>query len=477
MIQITEPMDRFLAALEAGKVKGETDFFLYDVTTRKNERIHSENMITGAIGKIFKSNYGGLMNMCSMLPEKSLLGGIMLFNQALTESAENIFPPCRATNRLVGHAGQTSHSSASSTRGNPNGTASWVHPDDGQVRFAWDFALEQANDGPINSCALTHPEAGDAGLYPDGTLPILKMFGIRLDGVNVCALDVIGGTTWDKARASQFPMSIDSDGYGRAIWISGTTFEEMKIRHPFNKAELIEGPAMYGSANFTVVSSRTATLSRTFTDKYYMVAQDASNYYVMERASNSDTTLYVDIIDKSDMSVTSQTITIAGATLARPQLYMSCMYNGIVSDGNIYWVSGANAKTFVRINMATPADIEVLDTNMTANLDLSMMPIVSAAGLVAGRNFLINDDTVYPCAVHGRLDNTNHQGYSSLANADNSPLFYENECYNDSGVYLRIGSGGIMWLPYLASVNNLENPVDKNANKTMRVQYTLTITG
>ena len=476
MIHVTDPIDRFLTALESGKVKGETDFMLYDITTRKTEVFHDENMITGAIGKIFKSNYGGLMNLNSFLPVRSMLGGIMLFNQALTESTENVFPPCRSSNRLVGHAGQTAHSSASSTRGNPNAAASWVHADDGQVRFAWDFALEQANDGPINSCALTHPEAGDAGLYPDGTLPLMKAVGNAVTGVNRCTYDAIGGSTWNRARALTLPMYIDSDGYGRSVWINGTNFEEVKVRHPFVKAELIEGPTMYGSANFTEVSSRTATLSRTFTGGYIMIGQDDSNYYVMERDSADNTKLYLDIVDKSDMTVTTSNITIAGATLARPQLTMSQAFNGIVSDGFIYWVSGSNAKTFVKIDISTPANIEVLDTNMAADINQDQMPITKTAGLILGQNYLINDDTVYPIALRNLISDDRY-GYSIAANYDNSPLFYHNLSLNYSSSYYQISAGGLLFLPYLASVNNLQNPVDKNANKTMRVQYTLSIVG
>lgn len=476
MLQITEPIDRFLIALETGKIKGEADLILEDIETHRREVFHEENMVTSAIGKIMKSNYAGLMAMNSLLPVRTLLGGVFLFNQRLTESADNIFPLCKGYNRLVGHAGQTSHSSGSSTRGNPNGAASWVHPEDGQVRFAWDFAPEQANDGPINSLALTHPGAGDCGLYPDGTLPLIRNIGRPISGVNVVATRTLGGFSWTRQRASQFPITIDSDCYGRSIWISGTTFEEMTVRHPLGLAELIEGPAMYGEDNFTIVSSRTATLSRTFATNYIQVAQDESNYYVMERAENSLTTLYVDVISKTDMSVTSKTITISGATLARPAMRMSCMNNGIVSDGSIYWISGSNAMTFVRINIETPADIEVLETKMNSDIVLTMQPIIQADRLICGRNFLVNDDTVYPITQFSRMSSASYDGYASAANYNGSPVFYENESLNNDETGGTIGSGGLLFLPYLATVNNTSDPIDKTANKMLRVQYTLSIT-
>ena len=480
MLQVTEPMDRFMTALEQRKIKGETDFMLYDIVTKKTEVFHDENMITGALSKLFKSNLGGLIPMNQFLPIKDIIGGIFLFNSALTESDSAIWPDCRANNRLVGHAGQTTHSTSSQTRGNPNGAASWVHPDDGQVRFAWDFALEQANDGPINSCALTNPLAGDCGLYPDGTLPLLKPYGQMISGVSWMGGNTAGGQSWTRARAAQYPIALDSNGYGLSMWISGTTFEELKVRHPFVKAELIEGPQMNGTDHFTIVSSRTATLSRSFTPSYTQIAQDDSYYYVMERAENDNTVLYLNVIDKSDMSVSAATITVTGVTLARPIMRLSALSNGIVNDGNIYWVSGSSAKTFVRINIATPADVEVLQTNMTDDISLDQMPISKTAGLILGRNFLINDDTVYPVALRDMLPgpgNINGRGYECAVNYDGSPMFYENmTAWTDSDL-TSISSCGLLYLPHLISANNLNNPVDKNANKTLRVQYTLSIMG
>ena len=61
MLQIIEPIDRFLMAMKTGKMKGEADLILEDIRTHRREVYHEENMITDAIGKIFASNYGGLM--------------------------------------------------------------------------------------------------------------------------------------------------------------------------------------------------------------------------------------------------------------------------------------------------------------------------------------------------------------------------------------------------------------------------------
>ena len=55
-----------------------------------------------------------------------------------------------------------------------------------------------------------------------------------------------------------------------------------------------------------------------------------------------------------------------------------------------------------------------------------------------------------------------------------SPVFYQYGYYRHNNTYEYLSSGGVMALPYLATINNLETPVVKNNTRTMRVEYTLT---
>ena len=116
--------DKFIDALKKGNIEGRTRIILEDVRTRKREIHEDKNMITSAIQKIFEVNIMGLMNFHQLIPVRNLLGGVFLFWDPLTESADNIFAPCQADNRLTGHAGQTTHQTDSTTRGNPNGSSS-----------------------------------------------------------------------------------------------------------------------------------------------------------------------------------------------------------------------------------------------------------------------------------------------------------------------------------------------------------------
>lgn len=468
-------IERANAVLNSSKLKGRTKIILTDVRTGKEEIHEDENMVTDAVQKIFQSNFLGVINNSEMIPMTSLFNGIFLFRDALTESAGNIFPS--ADNPMTANAGPTAHSTNSRTRGNPVGAASEVGTN--YIKNVWLWDLEQGN-GTISAVSLTSGAAGDCGLYPDGTLPLLKTLGVGYDGKNSNSCYVIGSTL-DRDRAMTMPMSIKSNGDGLSCWVNGTSFEEITVRHSFIKVGLIYGMANQPSSEFYEVSNRTATLGRSYDRAYCQIGQDADYYYIFERDSSDNTKLWFDKVSKTDMTVTSGSLTISGATLARTSSPDSTasggtlLFNAIVSNGSVYWVSGSDAKTFVRINISNSADITVLDSDMTANVKPDMMPVVLGNALVIGRNFMINGTKVYPTAERTARTLTSGselRGSETMAVYD-SPVFYQYGYYRHNNTYEYLSSGGVMALPYLATINNLETPVVKNNTRTMRVEYEL----
>ena len=293
--------------LRAGKIKGHTRIILEDT---KGHRIIKEdhNMVTNALAKIFESNYHGIIDFHAFEPIKQLVGGVYLFWNQLTESADSIYPPSQNQNKLTANAGQTPHYTADPTRGNPNGMATVIDAANGRVKFVWDWSLEQGV-GQISAAALTHQNFGDAGLYTSGDLPLAIGNTFEINNVNRFS-ELATGTGYDEIKSLRFPLTITSIGTGLCVWVSGSTFKENTVRHPWVKPSLIEGCPTNSADNYTVLSTRTATLTRSFTEGYTFVAQDDSNYYVMERDSSVATRLYVDVVDKSDMSVTNQTLNI-----------------------------------------------------------------------------------------------------------------------------------------------------------------------
>ena len=190
----------------------------------------------------------------------------------------------------------------------------------------------------------------------------------------------------------------------------------------------------------------------------------------MERASGDNKTLYVDIVSKTDMSVTGQTITIT-ETLARPSVSGATINNGIVSDGFIYWISGDDSKTFVRIDMATPANSDILSSSLSSDISLRSTPVVLSDGLILGYNFLINGDFVYPVLPRVSSQQEIYIDNETIAQRQ-SPLLYQMP-QRTANHYVKCG--GVL-VPYLATVNNLEDVITKSNSETMRCEYTVTFT-
>lgn len=457
--------------LRAGKIKGHTRIILEDTN---GHRIIKEdhNMVTNALAKIFESNYHGIVDFHAFEPIKQLVGGVYLFWNQLTESADSIYPPSQNQNKLTANAGQTPHYTADPTRGNPNGMATVIDAANGRVKFVWDWSLEQGV-GQISAAALTHQNFGDAGLYTSGDLPLAIGNTFEIEGVNRYTQESYG-ITYPELKALRFPLTITQIGTGLCVWVSGSTFKENTVRHPWVKPALIEGCPTNSADNYTVLSTRTATLTRSFTEGYTLIAQDASNYYVMERDASVATRLYVDVVDKTDMTVTNLTLDITEA-LARPSAGNGMVNNGIVSGGFIYWVSGADATTLVRIDMTTPANTVVLSSTVANPLNIKQQPVVLSDELIVGRNFLVNGDYIYPIA--SRLDsNRTNDWIETVAEYNETPFRFSmvNSNWGLSSRY--VVSGGVL-VPYLATVNNLEgDPVVKQNNQTMRCEYTLTFT-
>ena len=466
--------DKFIDALRRGRFKGTTRLITEDVVTKKREIVEDYNMFTAALDRIFDVNALGMMNYYTLLPITKLIGGIFLFWNAITESADNIYPENQGVNKLVGFAGQTSHSTDNPYRGNPNGAASEIDPANGLVRFVWDWTLEQGI-GEIRACSLTSAAAGDRGLYPAGD-QLLQTMGLPINGISRGYYYETLGSTYNQDYAIRCPFSIDNDGIGRSVLVSGNTFQEFKVRHPFVRPMLIENPSFTSADNYTVESTRQCTLSRSFTANYCCVGQDDSYYYVMERDASTSTRLYIDKIAKSNMSVTSSVIDLAGVTLGRPQMPFAMMNGGIVSDGYVYWISGSNAKTFVRIDLTTPANSVELTSYLTGNLSLIDTPIVLNDGLILGRNYFINGDFVYPVGVRSGRENEWIVN-DSYAKYKNSPMMYQQGNGDPGLASAQATAGGVLLLPYLATINNLQTPVYKTANKTLRCEYVVQLSG
>ena len=143
-------------------MKGKTKIILTNVETGEQEVHEDENLITNALDKLINMHMA--MNISpndqNLLPiATEALGGLMLFDDTLTETAENIHFPTGA--HIVGYASQDVNTS-DKFRGSYNA----VESGKSMTGFTsvWDFGTTQAN-GTIKAVARTSRWGGQNPLY------------------------------------------------------------------------------------------------------------------------------------------------------------------------------------------------------------------------------------------------------------------------------------------------------------------------
>lgn len=147
-------------------LKGRTTIQLFNGKTGEVENSFvEENMVTNAASNILNPklqwSFSG-DNFANMLIQATpvcnqLFGGVMLWEKAHTENADNIVSAVKNYN--VGNAG-SAYSGTNPKRGSLNTAESGAI--DGGYRFVWDFATDRAN-GTFNSITLTSRRGGNGG--------------------------------------------------------------------------------------------------------------------------------------------------------------------------------------------------------------------------------------------------------------------------------------------------------------------------
>lgn len=453
-------------------IHGHAVIELTDVNTEEVETYEHDNMMTNALADAFGINPFGMLYRADV---SSITGtdvslstyllpicpngtcGILLFSDAIAEDADNTYPS--SDNLPFASANDAVNSTADTSRGSYNATES------GRLgngyRYVWDFATSQAN-GTIAALALTNPLGGKAGMgntySDDGVFKLIKTSEYAMS---------------DYAERWYFISGVEvnyTENYVVSIMYSASKVWIRKIHVAANEMGLLDGLDEGGYRILEEVSLSPSTFS--FYNAYgtFLDGKDGYWYGFRNSANSSGTaTVYWIKISKSDYSFTEGRWTFASTFLANlgQQNYstssysITCTRNCCIRGGYLYALR-YNAPGVYKINLSNIADITYIEfpaAGSSNGISYCYMQIVN--GIIFGPNFMIlADDTV-----------VRTQGSSSRMSGLTTPVFqYKN--------YL-VGwtSGGrslYMVMPYLATINNLDRAVEKTADKTMKITYTIT---
>lgn len=169
-------------------LKGTATIELTDVNTGKKEVVKHNNLVTNAIQAAlstpfaFANQYstnsqaGYLYQIVPICP--NLVGGILLYEDALEEDTSKFYAP--QDNKLIGYSGNDTNGTEDIMRGSLNQTESGPLEDGSGYRFVFDFTTSQAN-GTISSVGLTSKWGGAVGFgtkyYKNAQSPVIKQIG------------------------------------------------------------------------------------------------------------------------------------------------------------------------------------------------------------------------------------------------------------------------------------------------------------
>lgn len=435
-------------------LKGHTKIELTNIHTGEKEVYEDDNMMTN----VFQSQLAWLSQFISVSTindrltpfSTNAMGGLLLFQEALEENANNYAMP-DARNPVVGYASTDAYTDTDTKRGSKNLVESEAITNG--YRYVWDFLSSQAN-GVISSLALTSAECG------------AQAYSVH---------DNMGWLTWSysdtyndyfyTAPGNILDFDFDTGVFTHIIQTSTNGIQFCKVRLPFNrlgyKSELMR-PELISSKIFQIedLNINTSALWVKGDDGYYYAFYaNNSTTVTTARVSQDDWTL--------DTSYTS-TITLQKAASINRQ-YASV----IVKDGYIY--------------IGTRRYFHWLPINGSDAAEYLYFSGLSYGNAYTGTPIAVQNGNIY--SIYYQVLSYDDDEYRTITTRNNSTIQWDawgnygdtyflrlldNGCYFSvsyySGRYIRIGTTR----EYLATINNLASPISKTSAQSMKITYTVT---
>ena len=429
-------------------LKGKTIIELTDVKTGKVERREDDNMVTNALQHIFEP-LGHYKNPAKLFTDTSnmvpfyqnLLGGLLLFDGEITENAEQVYAPSSVNLTACGVYGRQ-NDTTNTCRGDYNMTESEVNLNDKYVKFVYDFTTSQGN-GNIACVALTSKHAGYCGYgASDATMIGTTMAFYPTDN----AINFMGQSNCAKKGGSvslgvtQFLFAVDAEN--DILWYlrvnSAKSLSIVKRKGYFKTVGVFDTPSSSGRLIETIDLPDMSTGLLNTSNLYYNYVESEKCVYIYSSANYY-------------LSLGSQ---------------RTCVYGGF-----IYVTSYNSTYKMYKIGVGNSADVREI-TIPSVLQATSMDPI-----------FMANGRIFYDAYSHSYMSNTER---AFVLNTESEEILPLETRYICGGSYSTLVDAvpvighqecmcfyGQIFYPamYLATINNLGEPVTKTADKTMKVTY------
>lgn len=495
-------------------LKGTTKIELINVKTGEKEVIQKDNLVTNAVSDILNLNPWGLLYQYgssysgSFFPLcPNLFGGILLYEKALEEDPKKYYAPM--DNLLVGYSSNNVNDGTDVKRGSMNQTESGPLEDGSGYRFVFDFATSQAN-GTISALGLTSSSGGIGGYG--------SVEDTAVSHISAPLMKSVVGTApiWSEReqllQASTVSIDYENNMGIYALVTGANTIEVGKYSIPFNNMGLrtVFDGKVCRNYESTVIKTNTFAAAIT-SNVFYGTLIDGGDGFIWGfqhegnangNVSGSAKVLWIKI-NKEDFSFTEGSFSV-DAQLYRFGYYVLAVQSSstacnaenysIIKDGVLYaikYTSDSYMRGVYAINLSNPTDVKLLTFD-------NGMGYVFIPSSIANQN---SDYYYYQKTVVNEINGVVQYRYGYI-NGGKLHRGINNGTYSSQG--LSSGLGGVpkpglnygpfklvpsahqyrnieygfnfrifIMLTYLATINNLEKPVQKTADKTMKITYIL----
>lgn len=471
-------------------IKGKTLIELTDVKTGVTEVIREKNMVTNLLKSIYGLSYfgvgnikinktlqnlslgyarGNIQNEYNIIGD--LIGGILCYSDPIHEDVNTFF--ASFDNELIAHAATNINDDAQNfKRGSFNEKESGPTGKNG-YKFVWDFSTTQGN-GEISSICLTSYLGGLLGDDQHAEY-ILKTKKLLLDKTNFASELNNKSKLYQYVYSHMVDVNIE-ENTGTAIGFAYKNNQPKimiwKVRLPLTKMFLSASGGLinpiiseYEVPN-TEVSADTYRNITTINGSNSIVCSDDEYYYIITKTSLT----YMLKIKKSDMSMTNMELDVSISNynswgyINLDNYEMNAgSYKGMVcQNGKIYIGRNDGIKI---IDSSTGVLLGEIATYNTKNL------FNKNDGIISLLRYTSYPYTTNICKIKNLAgedmngDNDYSFNYSESSNPIpilNTPFFM---MFTTSMV------GISTFADYLVTINNLQTPVTKTADKTMKIIY------
>lgn len=432
------------------------------------EQFEQKNIITNAMKNAFgvPSQYKNqwhantdIQGYCKELTTfyNKGLGGILLWNEEITENADTVYPPFTTQN--VGRAG-SAYSGSNVYRGTLNTNETGPNLS-GKIqigwRNVWDFGTDKINGVTFKCLTLTHQNCGNNGWSSivGGNETTAKIFTQQSKRI----IDYGDSSTY-------LVVALDVNKFLTAKYVSGTRWVLNTFEIPKTSALKITDVEMGSSV-------KSADIPITFTNSYAL--RKPSNFTVYDGVAHcinilTSTTFLHTQINLSDYSIVEDIKTISGSpkTLSSGDVFsrLSVVYNGYIYmcnsdysvskhnlDGSfVEIVSGLSLAYQYKVSLCDGVLFYVLATSPTATSSEKVIEFNGSGVRYTGdiSQYVGNPISILNSGIKYPMTLVDYSGGSN------------------NGLTLQ-GSHN-----YLGSINNLAMPITKERGYTMKIIYDIT---